>query len=316
MDAPPADPHGQALGLETAAAAGRADILGQGRFAPLVDLGPVAEAVAVRAGAVRAVEGEIAGLELGQADVAGRADQAQGEVGLAAVGPDQENLAVRDVQGGLDRFAQAGLGVGGDPQLVHQDFGRVGLGPLQDDRAVQVAEAAVHPNLDEALLEQAVEELVVLALAAADDRGQEADLLPGRGLANAGYDLLGRLLADFAPAGRAVWRPDPGEEQAQQVVGLGHRAHGRAGVGRDRLLVDGDGGRDAFDGLHLGLLHHLHVLPGVGRHALDIAALALGEQGVESQRGLARAAGPGDDDELMARQADVDPLQDCAGTPS
>ena len=203
--------------------------------------------------------------------------------------------------------------MGGDPQLVHQDLGRVGLGPLQDDRAVQVAEAAVHPDVDEALLEQAVEELVVLALAAADDRGQEPDLLPGRGLADAGDDLLGRLLADLAAAGGAVRRPDPGEEQAQQVVGLGDRAHGRAGVGRDRLLVDGDGRRDALDGLDLGLLHHLHVLAGVGRHALDVAALALGEEGVESQRGLARAAGPGDDDELMARQADVDPLQIVLG---
>ena len=106
---------------------------------------------------------------------------------------------------------------------------------------------------------------------------------------------------------------DAGEEQAQEIVGLGDRADRGAGIGRDRLLVDGDGRGDALDGFDLGLFHHLHILAGIGGHAFDVAALALGEKGVEGQGGLARSARTGDDDEAVPRQAHVNALQIVLG---
>ena len=59
----------------------------------------------------------------------------------------------------------------------------------------------------------------------------------------------------------------------------------------------------------VGLLHLLEELPGVGGERLDVAALALGVDGVEGERGLARAGQPGDDHQLVARDLDVDVLE-------
>ena len=61
------------------------------------------------------------------------------------------------------------------------------------------------------------------------------------------------------------------------------------GLLRGGLLLDGDGGRQAVDLVDVRLLHHLEELARIGREALDIAALALGIDGVEGERGLARA---------------------------
>ena len=57
-----------------------------------------------------------------------------------------------------------------------------------------------------------------------------------------------------------------------------------------RALFDGNGGGEALDVIDIGLLHQLEELPGVGGKAFDVASLAFRVQGVESQRGFARAA--------------------------
>jgi hypothetical protein len=54
------------------------------------------------------------------------------------------------------------------------------------------------------------------------------------------------------------------------------------------------------------LFHHRQELPGISRQRFHIAALALGIYGVERQRRLPGAREPGEDDELVARQAQVE----------
>src|SRR5438067_863909 len=61
-------------------------------------------------------------------------------------------------------------------------------------------------------------------------------------------DLLGGLTADRATADVAMRMPDAGPEQAQVVVDLRDRAHGRACIARRRLLVDRDRRREPLDG--------------------------------------------------------------------
>jgi hypothetical protein len=56
-------------------------------------------------------------------------------------------------------------------------------------------------------------------------------------------------------------------------------------------------------------LHLPEELPGVGGERFDVATLTLGEDGVEGQRALARSGQPGQDDELVARNVDVDVLE-------
>ena len=108
--------------------------------------------------------------------------------------------------------------------------------------------------------------------------------------------------------GQCGW-PIAGEEQAQVVVDLGDGADGRARVAAGALLVDRDGGREALDLVDVGLLHLAEELARVGRERLDVAALSLGVDRVEGERRLARAGEAGDDDQLVARDLDVDVLE-------
>ena len=57
------------------------------------------------------------------------------------------------------------------------------------------------------------------------------------------------------------------------------------------------------------LLHHVEELARIGRERLDIAALALGIDGVEGERGFAGAGEPGDHHELLPGQVEGDVLE-------
>ena len=60
--------------------------------------------------------------------------------------------------------------------------------------------------------------------------------------------------------------------------------------------------------IDVGLFDALQELAGVGGEGFDIAALALGVDGVEGERGLARTADAGDDGQRVVRNVDVDAL--------
>src|SRR5262249_61985913 len=68
-------------------------------------------------------------------------------------------------------------------------------------------------------------------------------------------------------------------------------------------------GREPLDRVHLGLLHLLEELARVGRQRFDVAALAFGIDSVEGERRLAGAREPGDHDQLVARDLEVDVLE-------
>ena len=139
-----------------------------------------------------------------------------------------------------------------------------------------------------------------------------------------------KVMESFVPAGRArrpsttpstvslrtgrphcsaVDGPDPGVEDAEEIVDLGDGRHGGPGVLARGLLLDGDGRRDALDEVGVRLVHPLQELAGVGGQGFDVAALALGVQGIEGQGGLPRAADAGHDDELVQRDVHVHVLQ-------
>src|SRR5690606_41723627 len=80
--------------------------------------------------------------------------------------------------------------------------------------------------------------------------------------------LPSSLLFPYTPLFRSR-PPDPGVQQAQVVVDLGHRPHGRTGVAAGRLLVDGDGRRQSLDEVDVGFVHLAQELPGVRRKRLD-----------------------------------------------
>jgi len=170
----------------------------------------------------------------------------------------------------------------------------------------QVHHLAVDAHAREALAAQVVEELGVLALAPQHDWGEHVGATPLGMRQDLVGDLVGGLALDDAAALGAVRNTDSRVEQAQVVVDLGHGTHRGARVAARGLLVDGDRGRQAVDGVEVGLVHLPQEHAGVAGEALHVAPLALGVDGVKGEARLARAREARDDDELVARDGDVD----------
>ncbi len=281
-----------------------------------VDLHPGAEPVAGRAGAERGVEGERPRLELVGVDrVLVGAGHLLGELQLAAgvlrgqVDEVEHHQPARETERGLHRVGEPALRRLLDSQPVDHDLDRVLLLLVEGRRGVELVGLAVDPGPGEALRLELAEELDVLPLAAADHRRQHLEPLPLLEGQDAVDDLLGGLPLDRRATGRAVRVADPGEEEAEVVVDLGDGADGRAGVLRRGLLVDRDRGREALDEVDVGLVHLAQELARVRRERLDVAALALGEDGVEREARLARAGEAGEDDEGVSGQVDRDVLE-------
>ncbi len=216
---------------------------------------------------------------------------------------------VRERRRRLDRLGQALAEVGLEHEPVDDHVDLVLELLVEDDLLLEQAHLAVDLDAREAVGSQLLEHVAELALAVAHDRrvhreprplGQRQDLL---------HDLVEALPRDRPAADRAVRPADPRVEQAEVVVDLGDRPDRRARVAGGRLLVDRDRRREPLDRVDVGLLHHLQELARVGGEALHVAALALGVDRVERQRGLARSGQPGDADEGVPRQPDVDVLE-------
>ena len=151
--------------------------------------------------------------------------------------------------------------------------------------------------------------LAVFALAAAHDRREQIKARALGQRQHAVDHLAHRLALDRQASGGRIGNADARPEQAHIVMDLGHRADGRARVLRRRLLLDRDRRRQPVDLIDVRLLHHFQELARIGRERLDIAALALGVDRVEGERGLARAGEAGEHDQLVARDGEIDVLE-------
>ena len=197
-----------------------------------------------------------------------------------------------------------------DQPIHHRLDGVPGLGiELDADPAGQLDQLPVHAGADKAFAGQALDHVAELALLAADHRGQEHHARAWRQGKNLVHDVAGGLAHDGNAGFRAIRLSDMRIEQAEVVVNLrgGSDDGPRAGAGA--ALLDGDRRGQPLDEVHVGLLHLVQELPGVGGEGLDVLALALGVNGIERQGRLARAAQAGDDHQLVARDAQREVLE-------
>jgi hypothetical protein len=123
------------------------------------------------------------------------------------------------------------------------------------------------------------------------------------------HHLRNRLAFDRQAGGGRIGHTDARPQQPHIVVDFRHRTHGRARIARGGLLLDRDRRRQPVDLVEVRLLHHLQKLPRIGGETFHIAALALGIDGVERERGFARARKPGEHHQPVARDLDVDVLE-------
>ena len=214
--------------------------------------------------------------------------------------------AFGQLQRGLERISEPALDPGPPNETVDDDFDLVLLVAFERQLRRQVDDFTVDPGPREALPRELVEEGVVLPLAAPHDRRQHLEAGAVGELQHPVDDLLGRLARDELSAVGAVRDADPGVKKTEVVVDLGDGPDRRARVARRRLLVDRDRRRQALDEVDVGLVHLAEELARVRRQRLDVAALTLGVDRVERQGRLARAREPGEHDQLIAREHEVD----------
>src|SRR5258708_2423555 len=98
---------------------------------------------------------------------------------------------------------------------------------------------------------------------------------------------------------------DVRKQQPQVLVNLGSGSDGRARIVAAKVLLDGNGGRKAFNVIDVRLLQLLEKIAGVGREAFHVFALAFGVNRVKSETGLARATQPCDHNELLTGKSQV-----------
>ena len=124
-------------------------------------------------------------------------------------------------------------------------------------------------------------------------------------------DLLGKRRdrrAD-AVAVRAQVRAQPRHHQPQDVQDFGHGPDGAARSRDRRPLPQGERGRQVIDPVHVRALRLGQPAAAVGAQAGEVALHALGVQGADGQRRLARSGHADDGDRAPQRHVDVDVAQ-------
>ncbi len=194
-----------------------------------------------------------------------------------------QSNAVGQLQGGFEALGQSLLQPLLDFESIDHNVNLVLALLVQGRNVVYVAYGSVHSQADEALAAHGVDHLQMLTFAIPDHRRQYHQLAAFRH----GENLVNHLAHGLGFQRLAVIRTagftSASEKQSQIVIDLGDGPHGRAGVVRRGFLLDGDGWRQAFNVIHIGLFHHREELPCVGGQRLDIPALALGIERIERQ---------------------------------
>ena len=180
---------------------------------------------------------------------------------------------------------------------------------LKADLLAQIIDDAVDARAHIAGFLRVLQNLDMLPLLPADHRGEELQTRPLRQGHDTVHDLVNGLLPDLLAAFGAMRHADARPEKAHIVMDLRHRADGGTGVFGGGLLVNGDGGRQALDIVHVRLVHLSEEHPGIGAQALHIAALAFGIDGVEGEARFPAAGEARDDHELVPGDLHVDILQ-------
>ena len=99
---------------------------------------------------------------------------------------------------------------------------------------------------------------------------------------------------------------DASIKDAEVIVNFGDGADGGARIAAGGFLLNADGRRQTGEVIDIRLLQLAEKLPGITGQRLDVAPLAFGVERIEGQRTFARPTDAGKDDELVARQVEID----------
>ena len=110
-------------------------------------------------------------------------------------------------------------------------------------------------------------------------------------------DFVARLRFDGDLAIGTKLRPEPGEQQADEMVHLSNGSDRALAAAAARALLDADRRLDARDKVHVWPRKLLDELPGINIHRIEEPSLPFGKQQIKRQRALARTANTSDDNQ-------------------
>ena len=211
------------------------------------------------------------------------------------------------MEGGFEGFEQAGFVGGRNFQAILDDLDDagdfVGRGGISADGF------AVDEDAEVALGAEKGEEIRGFCVGGDGDGKGDEDVLAFQVLRGPGGGGFGRVRLDGVASVRIVSDGEAGEEEFQVIVNLRERADGGAGGADVVFLLDGDGWRDAFDGIDERLVHAVEKLPDVRGKSFHVAALPLGVERVEGERGFPGAGRAGDNREFPERDIEIEALE-------
>ena len=267
------------------------------------------QAVAGWAGALGGVERKEAGLQLGQGEVRMVGTGPHGGVGQVLPAflcfYQRPDPSLGHLQGPLHGLQEAVVLFRYRGEPIYDDLQGVLFVPGQGDVLVQGANLPINAGANPAGLTQLVQLLLVLTLSVSNDWSQHLHASAGSMGAHGCGNLSRGERCDRSPALRAMGRAQPRHEQAQVIEDLRHGAHGGSGVAADGSLIDGEGGGEPGDAVHVWLVHAPQELSGVGGEALQVSALPLLVDGVEGQGGLSRAGQTGKHHESILGNVEI-----------
>ena len=269
-----------------------------------------AKTCAGRAGTEGVIEGEEAGRQFFNGDAAILTGIVLRELKILFLTHQVDaHKAACEMGGCLHTVGKAAGNILADNKTIHHDVDVV-LDVLgEGDLLIQFIHLSIHADADIAAAAGIGKDLGMLTLASTHHRCHHLDACTlGQGH-NAVDDLIHRLLADLFSALGTVGRTYPRPQKAHIVIDLRHRTHGGAGILGCGFLIDGDGGAQALNIVHIGLVHLPQKHTGIGAEGLHIAALSLGIDGIECQRGLAAAAETRQHHQLVAGDGYINILQ-------
>lgn len=263
-----------------------------------------AEASAVGAPAVGGVEGEEAWVEFIEGVTAARAVHLRADDVEVSFSVEQAGGAFADFQGAFYVGGElVGFAFGG---LAGEDVDGVFFVALEFLEALDGFEFAVNEEEVEAVAFGPGGDFGVVAFSSANEWGEDLDFAVLE-------EFVGTFLGGCDGAGgdgdfafRTMLGAEFCEEESEEVVGFGDGSNGGFTAASGHALLDCDRGGESVDVVDIGFFELLCELSGVGRHAVEEASLAFGEEDVESEGGFSGATESGDDDHFFARDFDVD----------
>ena len=265
------------------------------------------------AGSEGIVEGKHSRFQLAEGDSVLGAGVVGGEFGfhgLAFSGYGHHNHgSVGFSQGAFHGVGEAAAEIGLHDQAVDNQFHGVAEVLVQLNILGEIVQDAVDAGADIAVLSGIGEDFLLTTLFSADNGGENHESFAlGERHDFINDDIHGGL-TDFPAAHGAMGHAQSGIQKAEVVIDFGDGAHGGSGVFGCGFLVDGNGGGQTLNGVHVGLIHLTDEHPGIGGQGFHESSVTFGVDGIEGEGGFPGSGQPGDDDQLISGDIHVDVFQ-------